>query len=187
LEANALPTAPGRAWGGQSESTTWIDFRGPPGTFRPVSALDVLGGKVPSSTFAGKVVVIGLLARGGEAFRTPLDRGRSMPGPEIQANAIHTILRGAPLRDASWLTDIVAILVLACVPALASLSRSRVGGVAIIAGLAAVFLAVAQLAFNAGWIIPVVVPLVALAASALGVAVVVVTRMLRRRRTTPVA
>jgi CHASE2 domain-containing sensor protein len=187
LKANALPTAPGRAVGEQSESTTWIDFRGPPGTFRPVSALDVLDGKVPSGAFAGKVVVIGKIARGGEAFRTPLDRGRSMPGPEIQANAIHTILRGAPLRDASWLIAVVAILVLACVPALTMLSRSRIAGVAIIIGLVAVFLSVAQLAFNGGWIISVVVPLVALVTSSLTVAVVVVTRTLRRRRTAPVA
>jgi CHASE2 domain-containing sensor protein len=186
LDPDRLPTAPQRAWGGQSESTTWIDFRGPPGTISRVSALDVLNGHVASGAFADKVVVIGVIRRGDkDVQRTPLDGGRGMAGPELQANAIDTILRGAPLRDVSWLIDILAILALACVPALASLSASRIAVSAAIAGLAAVFLAVAQLAFNGGWIMPVVVPLAALAASAMGVTVLVATRALRRRRVAP--
>jgi CHASE2 domain-containing sensor protein len=183
LQADELPTAPRRAWGGQSEDTTWIDFRGPPGTVRRVSALDVLNGRVAPGAFAHKIIVVGVIRRGGEdRQRTPLDGGRSMAGPELQANAVDTIVRGAPLRDSSWLIDILAILGLAGIPALASLSASRIAVPAAIVGLAAVFLAVAQLAFNGGWIIPVVVPLAALAASALAVAVLVATRTLRRRR-----
>jgi hypothetical protein len=60
----------------------------------------------------------------------------------------------------------------------------------VIAALAAVFLAVAQLAFNAGWILAVVLPLAALAVSAACVAALVAARMVRRRtvrsRTEPV-
>jgi CHASE2 domain-containing sensor protein len=99
----------------------------------------------------------------------------------VQANAVDTILRGAPLRDVSRLVEILAILVLACVPALASVSASRIAVIAAIVGLAAVFLAVAQVAFNGGWIIPVLVPLAALAASTIGVGVLVAVRALRRR------
>jgi CHASE2 domain-containing sensor protein len=191
LDANELPTAPRRAWGGQSERTTWIDFRGPPGTIRRIPALEVLDGRVPARAFAGKVVVIGVTARGSlDVHETPFGGGRGMPGPEVQANAIDTILRGVPLRDVSRLVEILAILVLACVPALASLIRSRVVGVAVIAGMAVAFLGAAQLAFNADWILPVVLPLVALAVSAACVTVLVATRTIRRRRapsrTTPV-
>ena len=121
-------------------------------------------------------------AEHGDVHQTPLDGGRGMSGPEVQANAIDTILRGAPLRDVSRLVDILAILVLACVPALASLSASRLVGVAVIAASAVVFLAVAQLAFNAGWILAVVLPLAALAVSAGCVAALVASRMVRRRR-----
>jgi CHASE2 domain-containing sensor protein len=191
LISDDLPSAPRRAWGGQSERTTWIDFRGPPGTIRRVSALDVLDGRVAAGSFADKVVVIGVIARGNkDVHRTPLDSGHGMAGPEVQANAIDTILRGAPLRDVSRLVDILAILVLACVPALASLMTSRAVGVAVIVALAAVFLAGAQLAFNAGWIVAVVLPLAALAVSAACVAALVAARMVRRRtvrsRTGPV-
>jgi len=182
LDADRLPTAARRAWGGQSESTTWIDFLGPPGTIRRVSALDVIEGRVAPGEFADKVVMIGVIRRGDKDVRpTPFDAGHGMPGPEVQANAVDTILRGAPLRDVSRLVEILAILVLACVPALASVSASRIAVIAAIVGLAAVFLAVAQVAFNGGWIIPVLVPLAALAASTIGVGVLVAVRALRRR------
>jgi hypothetical protein len=55
-------------------------------------------------------------------------------------------------------------------------------GVAVVAALTAGFLAAAQLAFNTGWIVAVVLPLVALAVSAACVAVLVAARMVRRRR-----
>jgi CHASE2 domain-containing sensor protein len=183
LRADDLPTAARRAWGGQSEDTTWIDFRGGPGNIRTVSALDVINGRVAAGAFADKVVVIGVMRRGGaDVQRTPLDGGRGMAGPELQANAIDTIVRGAPLRDVSRLVDILLIVVLACVPALVGLRASRLAVPATIVVLAAVFLIVAQLAFNGGWIVPVVVPLAALAASALTLAVVVAARLVRRRR-----
>jgi CHASE2 domain-containing sensor protein len=180
LQSNRLPTAPKRAWGGQSERTTWIDFRGPPGTIRRVPALRVLNGRVPAGAFAGKVVVVGVIRPGQDVHRTPLDKGHGMSGPEVQANAVDTILRGAPLRDASWVIGILAILVLACVPAVATESRFRYAVTAVVVVLAAgLFLLAAQLAFNAGWIIPVLVPLAALAASTIGVMALLITRTLR--------
>jgi CHASE2 domain-containing sensor protein len=178
-----LPTASRRAQGEQSELTTWIDYRGPPGTVRPVPAIDVLERPVPSREFADKIVVIGVTAQEDEdGHRTPLDGGRGMSYPEMHANAIDTMLRGGPLRDVSQLVDIFAILVLGCVPALASLSASRLVRVAAIVGSAAVFLAVAQLAFHQGWSLAVVLPLASLAAAAAGVAALGASRMLRRRK-----
>ena len=180
LQANRLPTDPQRAWGGQSERTAWIDFRGPPGTIRRVPALRVLDGRVPAGAFAGKVVVIGVIRPGQDVHRTPLDKGRGMSGPEVQANAVDTLLRGVPLRDASWVIGILAILVLACVPAVATESRrTAVTAVVVVLG-AALFLLAAQLAFNAGWIIPVPVPLAALAVSTIGVMALLVTWRLRQ-------
>jgi adenylate cyclase len=183
LDVDELPAAERRAWGGQSEANTWIDFRGPPGTIRRVSALDVLDGRVAPGSFRGKVVVIGVIARNNDdVHETPLAGDDGMAGPEVQANAIDTILRGVPLRDVSRLVDLLAILALACVPALATLVASRAVGAALIAASAVLFLAVVQLAFNAGWIIAVVVPLAALLTSAVCVGAVVATRMVRRRR-----
>ena len=187
-----LPKASRRVEGPEeSTSTTWIDFRGPPETIRRVSALDLLDGDVASGAFRGKIVVIGRIAPGTkppepaegtparaarQVLRTPLDGGAGMPVPEVHANALDTMLRGAPLRDPSRLVNILAILVLACLPAVAALSLSRSVAAAVIAATAVIYLAVAQLAFHGGWIVAVVVPLAALAASALGIAALTVAR-----------
>jgi CHASE2 domain-containing sensor protein len=174
-------TATRRAWGGQTESTTWIDFRGPSGTVRRVSALDVLDGRVPAREFHDKAVVIGVVARGTpDIHRTPLDAG--MPGAEVQANALATMLRGEPLRDAPPLVDILAIVLLACLPVAAALWWSAPAAAGVITGLAVALLGAAQLAFQAGWIVAIVVPLAALAAATLVVASVGGARLVRRRR-----
>ena len=178
-----LPTASGRAWGGQTERTTWIDYTGPSGTVRHFSALDLLDDRLPSEAFADRVVVIGVIARrNADLHRTPLDGGRGMPGPEVQANAISTMLRDEPLRDAPTLLEVLAVALLACLPAVAGMSRSLRLAVALTAAVAVVFVAAAQLAFQGGRIIPVVVPLIAFVVAAGGATTVATMRALQRRR-----
>ena len=178
-----LPSASRRAQGAQSERTTWIDFRGPPGNIPRMSALEVLDGRVPPGTFADKVLVVGNPAADQDVFETPVDGDDRMAGPEVQANAIDTMLRGSPLRDVPQWVDILAIVLAAAIPALAvSLSASRAVYIAAIAGGAALFLAAAQLAFYYGWILAVALPLAALAASAACVAALAAARMARHGR-----
>jgi adenylate cyclase len=178
-EVERAATASRRAWGAQTDRTTWIDYRGPRGTIRSVSAIDVIDGRVPAGTFHNKVVVIGLAAKGADdVLRTPLDS--AMPGMEVQANAIDTMLRGEPLRDVPPLVDILVIVLLGFAPVAAALEWSGPATAAVIAALVLVLLVAAQLAFQAGWIVAVVVPLVALVAAALGLA----ARMMMRRLST---
>ncbi len=91
-----------------------------------------------------------------------------MSGPEIQANATETILRGGPLRDAPTALNILLILLLAVGAPLGALQvralRSLIGALA----LTAVYLLAAQVAFQAGLIITVVYPLLALAVGIVG-------------------
>jgi CHASE2 domain-containing sensor protein len=182
-DADDAATAQRRAWGGQSESTTWIDFPGPGGTLPRVSAIDVLAGRVPARRFRDKIVVIGVVVPAGhDIHRTPLDD--DMPGAEIQANALDTILHGEPLRDVPALVDVVVILLLACAPVAAAVWWSAPATAAIVAACVMVLLGAAQLAFLGGWIIAVVVPLVALAAAALGLAGVAGAVAARRRLST---
>ena len=82
-------------------------------------------------------------------------------GPEVQGNAIATVLSGLPLTSAPGLVGTVLIVIMACA---APLSAVRVGprGTTIVAGVAVLALAVAaQLLFGAGVVIQVVHPLVA--------------------------
>jgi CHASE2 domain-containing sensor protein len=172
-------TASRRAWGGQTNRTTWIDYRGPGGTFRTVSAIDVIDGRVPAGRFRNKAVVIAVPAA-DESFRTPLDS--RMPGAEVHANAIATMLRGEPLRDAPSLLDILVIALLASLPVVAALWWSARAAVAVVVASAVVLLGGAQLAFQGGWIIAVVAPLAALAAATLIAAGVGGARWARRHR-----
>ena len=74
--------------------TTWIDYRGPVETFKTISFSDALHGKAPPGFFKDKIVVVGPWA---STFQDqhPVSFGNDlMPGPEIQANAISTVLRG---------------------------------------------------------------------------------------------
>ncbi len=140
----------------------WIDFRGAPGTIPTVSFSDVLRGKVSPRTFKGKVVVVGASAATlQDVHPTSTASTNPMSGPEIQANAIWTALHGNPLQPApSWL-GLIAIL-LAAIAAPAASLRFRVSVAALLVlAIAGAYLLLAQLAFDAGWIVPVSYPLVA--------------------------
>jgi CHASE2 domain-containing sensor protein len=170
-----------RALEGQAESTTWIDYHGGPGTFRAVSARDVLWDRAPSDAFRDKVVVIGLVESGTvDVHRTSVDP--SMPGPEVHANAISTILRGAPLRDAPRIVDVLLIAALGLVPLLAWTLRSWSARIAVVVGAALVFLVGVQLLFAEGKIVALVAPLFALALATLGLLLVEALQLWTRRR-----
>jgi CHASE2 domain-containing sensor protein len=172
-----------RAVGRQPRSTTWIDYHGGPGTFRTVSARDVLSGRVRSDAFRDKVVVIGVVESGmKDVHRTSVEDDRAMPGPELHANAISTILRGAPLRDAPRIVDALLIVALGLVPLLAWTLRSWPARVAVVLGAALAFLVGAQLLFAGGRIVAVVAPLFALALATVGILLVEALQALMRRR-----
>jgi adenylate cyclase len=82
--------------------------------------------QIPSNTFRGKVVVVGastsVLQEVADYHAT--STGPHMAGPEIQANAIETAIRGFPLRGVGTLWDVVLIVCLGFVVPLASL-RAR--------------------------------------------------------------
>lgn len=154
----------------RSDGTAWIDYPGPAGTIPAISYADVIRHRVPASEFAGKVVVVGAsdptlqdIHATSTTHSTAL-----MSGPELQAAAIATALNGFPLRSASGLVTVLAILVLAATPALLAfrLSAVRALGVTLLAG--AVFAVAAQIAFDGNLVVAVVTPLLALLASGVG-------------------
>jgi CHASE2 domain-containing sensor protein len=146
----------------------WIDFRGPPGTFPHYSFSDVMAGRIPASAFTGKVVLIGKTDPIGEDLFVTSISSVPMPGVEVHANALWTVLAEIPLKPTGAPADIALILALIAVP---SAIGARKSGLVILAGslgLLVVSLVGAQLAFNAGWIVTVTYPILGLAASAVG-------------------
>jgi CHASE2 domain-containing sensor protein len=146
----------------------WIDFRGPPGTIPTYHFSDVRDHRLAASKVRGKIVVVGMTApTEQDVHPTPTVRDELMSGPEVQANALWTVLHGLPLRTAPGWASVLAILLLALTPAAAAL-RLRTLSVLTAPLLAILYVGVAYLAFVGGWVLPVVAPLAGLALSAVG-------------------
>ncbi len=159
----------------------WIDFRGPPGTFPHYSFADVMAGTVPASAFTGKAVLIGVTDPVGEDLFVTSISPVPMPGVEVHANALWTVLAGYPLKSAGAPADVALVLALIAIPAAIGARRSGLFTLAGSVGLLVVFLAGVQFAFNAGWIVTVAYPLVGLAIAAAGM-IGVDSYMERRQR-----
>ena len=165
----------------------WIDYLGAAHTIPYVSFSSVYDpkkfGALPADYFRGKIVVVGATQLSLEDFHSTSTDGQ-MPGPEIQANAIATILRGFPLKSVpGWINVVLIVLLAAAVP-FASLRVRPVISIGILIALALVFALVTQLAFNAGWVVSFVYPLIALVLSGVGsLAVQLVTEAFERIRT----
>jgi CHASE2 domain-containing sensor protein len=161
--------APDLPAGAFEDGGAWIDYRGPPGTIRTVSFSDVVLGRADPSQFRGRIAVVGASAPTlRDVHATPVGGDAPMPGPEVQANAIWTALHGAPLHEQSAAIGLLLVALLALVAPLVGLRLPALAvGVSVpIAG--GLFLAGAQLAFDAGLILDVVAPLAALVVGGVG-------------------
>ncbi|HZV75989.1 MAG TPA: adenylate/guanylate cyclase domain-containing protein [Conexibacter sp.] len=149
-----------------------IDFAGPPGTVREIPFLDVLARRFDIAAVRNRVVVVGATALTLKDSWPTAAGGGLMPGPEIHANAIQTVLDGYPLRDASSFVAVLLVLAAGLLAPLATLagSPSRALAQALGAGVLGVLVLLggAQLAFDAGTIVPVAAPLLALALGTVG-------------------
>ena len=150
------------------EARPWIEYAGPPDTVPWVSFSRLVEGKVDPGFFRDKIVVVGASTPElQDVHATPTGAGL-MPGPELQANAIATVLDGLPLRSAPPAVGLALIVLLAAVGPLAGLALrpSLAFGVAL--AVAAAYLLALQVAFESGLILPVVYPLLALAVGTVG-------------------
>jgi adenylate cyclase len=143
-------------------NSAWIDFAGPPYTFRYLSFIDVEHNRFDPAAVKGKVVVVGASASVLQDLRTTSTTGQqAMPGPEVHANAIYTALAGFPLHSsAGWVNVALVVLLGIAAPLAAIRWRMLLAvtiGVLVIVGL----VVGAQLAFNNDVIISVVYALVA--------------------------
>jgi PAS domain S-box-containing protein len=155
-----------------------IEYVGPAGSFAPYtfSFDDVLDGKVPASAFRGKYVIVGATAAAlGDRFISPFvhmegpngqQYGEFVPGVEILANSLNTLLRGR------WYSETPDWLALACAALVALLT---LGGLSVAQGkheilkqvamvvlLGALILGLSYFAFTRWLIFP---PIVACSAS----------------------
>lgn len=151
LPGNRAPRAAG-ATGGRWWRDNWVHiaYAGPAGTYRTISAADVLAGRLPDEALSGHIVLVGSTATGlGDIYPTPLSgRHRFTPGVEISANVIDNLASGTGRVIVSpWVgVALTLLLVAAVLPALWllapawALAASAAGVVAAIAASLALLL-----------------------------------------------
>lgn len=162
--------------------SAWIDYYGPTGTLHKVSFSTVYQGHLPRGFFHDKIVVVGPSAPSLQDVH-PTSTASEMPGAEVQASAIETVLRGLPLRSVEPWLDLALIVLMGLAAPLASLRFGPIATIALAAGLAAAFTAAVQIAFNDGRVVAFVYPLGALILSAAGaLSVQLVTVAFERER-----
>lgn len=163
-----------------------IDYAGPPGHVGEIPFIDIAQGTFDARRVRGRIVVVGATALTlHDAYPTPAGAGL-MPGAEIHANAIQTILDGYPLRDApAWAAVLLVVGAALLVPLAAVRGRPERAIVAILVASGATFGLLAtsgQLAFDGGLILPLATPLLALALGTMGAIALTYGVEVRRRR-----
>ncbi|PYN98659.1 MAG: hypothetical protein DMD91_14355 [Candidatus Rokuibacteriota bacterium] len=119
--ARGLPIAP---W--PSASEIFINFRGGPRTFSWVPYHRVVGGEVSPETFRDAIVLVGPTSVVlHDVFPTPFARAGNMPGVEIHANVIDTLVRGDRIRLVPPLASLAGMAI-AALGAAALAARLRV-------------------------------------------------------------
>jgi adenylate cyclase len=149
-----------------------INYAGAGGTFRHLSAVDLLTGKVPPDAVRDRIVFVGATAAGTYDLRvTPTSP--IMPGVEKHANVAANILSGRFLRRPDWV-ELVELAGILFFPLLLAwlLPRLRpavsVGAVALVW---AILFGAVHLAFRGGLWLPVIYPTLALGLTFLGITV----------------
>ncbi len=111
---SATPPDPADAAAWLREQWLRIPFAGPPGTYAHLSYADVLSGRTPKAALAGKYVLIGATAIGlGDAYPTPVSGfGRTMPGVELHANILQSLIEGRAITifGRGWIAFAAALL-----------------------------------------------------------------------------
>ncbi len=169
------PSSRGRLRGG------WIDFRGPPGTLRSLSFVQVLRGDFDPASVRGKVVVVGATAPVLQDLHDTA-AGSPMSGPEVQANAIATALAGFPLRSPSGLVTGFIIVMLGLLVPLAGMRLETVAVCLVGVGVIALWSVVTQLTFDSGVMLDYSDPLLALSLGTGGAAILGMWQDSRERR-----
>jgi len=108
-------TATGLTFNGQNvplyQGRLLVSYAGPAGTYPTYSASDVADGLVDPAVFRDKIVLIGATSMTlHDLFPTPISASSPMPGVEIVANAIDTLMTGAYLRlTPPWVNLLIII------------------------------------------------------------------------------
>lgn len=94
------------------DNQVYLNFFGPPNSFNFLSLIDVLQGKIQPTDLKGKIVLIGEDASSlYDEKVVPISGGKPMPGVELHANFIQTILDGKFLIPQNHWQEFLSIFI----------------------------------------------------------------------------
>ena len=141
-----------------SDAAILINHRGPQRTFPYIPYHRVVKGDVDPKVFKDKIVLIGVNSPTlHDNFPTPFERGGMMPGVEIHAHALDTLMRGDYIRPVPpWISTALA-LVLAPLGAwlVVRMRALRAAGAVAAITIAIAGLTYAAFAYRNVWFMPV--------------------------------
>jgi adenylate cyclase len=145
-----------------SSDSLRINFTSAPESYTSLSYGDVITNNFDSSVVKHKVVLVGMTATGeSDAWTVPVS-ARRMPGVWIHASAMDTILRQRFLVNAGEATNLMVMLLLAAITGLALPRLKLKWGGLLISALFAGYLLAVFIAFDNGYILNVLYPLMLL-------------------------
>jgi serine phosphatase RsbU (regulator of sigma subunit)/CHASE2 domain-containing sensor protein len=102
------------AWQNGEQASMLIDYPGPKGTFKSISAALVAEGSFPPGTFRDKIVLVGPTSESlHDTYATPFSSETPTPGVEIVAATVQMALEGRFLRTVPpWFAAAVILICL---------------------------------------------------------------------------
>lgn len=161
------------------EPTVYINYRGPRRTFPVIPYYRVLNGEVKPEVFQGKIVMVGSTALAlHDDFLTPFSAGLlsgldRMPGVEVHANLLETLLQGNRLIRIHLYLGALLALIAALLTTLATFRLRAVRAFLLIVAVGAAYTVVAFWAFVSLYLWLDFVPVQLALVSGYGTAVVV--------------
>ncbi|MFC1656107.1 CHASE2 domain-containing protein [Patescibacteria group bacterium] len=142
----------------------FINFFGPVNAYNQISFVSIYNDEFNPSDFKDKIVLIGVTSTKAaqDHFATPTVEDNKMPGVEIHANAIQTILEGKFLTNQTLVSQMITIAGIAIVAAIAMAFLNIWFGIALALLLILGYTGYAHIAYRNGTIINMVYPYIAI-------------------------
>ncbi|MBD3259140.1 CHASE2 domain-containing protein [Candidatus Woesearchaeota archaeon] len=141
-----------------------VNFVGPPRSFKTLSFIEVIEGKTSKADFKDKIVFIGATSPDlHDDYIVPTSEGKAMPGVELHANALQTMITKDFLTRLNYLYVYLLIFVFCLLVAIVLTKMKISYGTFVLIGLGVVYLFLVFRFFDKGTILPIIYPLLSLA------------------------
>ncbi|HLA39128.1 MAG TPA: CHASE2 domain-containing protein, partial [Candidatus Glassbacteria bacterium] len=139
------------------QRSLWINYAGPDGTYPRIGFAALLRDPSRSADLKGKMVLVGVTAQAaGDRLFTPYSSGEGMPGVEIHAHILHTLLLEDYLLPAGDLEVVLAIVAVVIATAWVLAGLRGIFQMALLAGIGLALLVIPYGLFRMGQVWPAV-------------------------------